>query len=332
MLSSLHPRLATAWRQRAARARPALFSDRRLPPCVPHPCYRRRYGDLRRVVTCDVNTPDYCGLTDADDASRKLFTRERRIMLRNIAMGRLLGTDTELEDYVKHYYKSPMTMLSDLEYHRRNQRLRLGVNTKEAWAMEMVGMAMTNTYHFGVHALRWYVAMHRQALLLAAHAAGARVAGETARARALFNAALHYEAHACHSLTDLFAPGHMTVDRWESSKQIYQDTLQRHRRKLRQVQATDLATSLPFPQWQDAMWMTSFPLHQQIMDTEHVYKIGDFDAPPPRDAGPRLTTAGLPPLRAVPRPLTNEIFEEGSMPHRLSTVSAAARAKEEKMA
>jgi hypothetical protein len=290
-----------------------------------------------------------------------MFTRERRVRLRNIAMGRLMGTDKQLEGYVTDFYvkKSELAARAaaagldlaplpgasiladkirddeDAEFLSRNRALRLGSNAARDWAMEMVGMAMTNTWHFGVHALRWYIAMHRQALLLAGHAAGEHAAGNGERARALFNAALHYEAHACHSLTDLFAPGHMTVDRWESSKKIYADTLSRHHRKLRLVEPTDLETPLPFAQWQDALWMTTFPLsHQQIMDTKSEYVMGAFDAPPPavEGAGTRLTTAGLPPLRAVPAALTNEVFEEGSMPYRLSTVTGPLRAKEEKLA
>ena len=282
-------------------------------------------------MTCDVKEPEYCGLTDADVPNRKLFNKERRLMLRDIAMGRLMGTDAELEDFVKDY----LAPSKDASFFASNRALRLGGNAKRDWAMEMVGMAYTNTWHFGVHALRWYVAMHRQALLLAGHAAGERIAGNLDRARALFNSALHYEAHACHSLTDLFAPGHMTVDRWESSKRIYNDALSKHKRKLRKVEPTDLEAKLPFAQWQDALWMTTFPQsHEQIMDTESKYVLGAFDAPPPVEGagGQRLATAGLPALRAVPAPLTNEVYEEGSMPSRLGSIAGPMRAKEEKMA
>jgi hypothetical protein len=54
---------------------------------------------------------------------------------------------------------------------------------------------------------------------------------------------MHYEGHALHSLTDLFAPGHVMVDRYVTT-----DTMLAGNRQLK----------APFPSWQANIWRTTF--------------------------------------------------------------------------
>ena len=206
--------------------------------------------------------------------------------------------------------------------------------------------------------------MHRQALLIMSDAAVA-AESEPERAAALFRAALHYEAHACHSLTDLFATGHLIVDRWDTSKRIYLGKEPKRLRVQREELAfeppaeadggdsgapsalagcseTSVATSgkkkvtgaaaataelggseglLLFPAkdftksdvaagkkpsfvgWQDLMWSTTSPSHQHMFD-RNAYDPAGFDS----------ISQPLPPLEAVPAPLSNEVFVKGSLP------------------
>ena len=72
------------------------------------------------------------------------------------------------------------------------------------WGDEMLRIARINDWHFCTGAVAWYVGMHRLALLY------------VDRARSdnrYWNHALHYEANALHSLTDLFAFGHVVTSR-----------------------------------------------------------------------------------------------------------------------
>lgn len=82
------------------------------------------------------------------------------------------------------------------------------------WGDEMLRIANVNDWHFSRAAIAWYVGMHRLALL----------AVEKARTDpAQWNRALHYEASALHSLTDLFAFGHVATSRDRTSYGIMYD-------------------------------------------------------------------------------------------------------------
>jgi hypothetical protein len=79
------------------------------------------------------------------------------------------------------------------------------------WGDEMLRIANVNDWHFSNGAIAWYVGMHRLAVKYAW------------RARfnpRFWNDALHYEANALHSLTDLFAFGHIVTSRAETSRGI----------------------------------------------------------------------------------------------------------------
>jgi hypothetical protein len=70
------------------------------------------------------------------------------------------------------------------------------------WGDEMMRIANVNDWHFANAAVAWYAGMHRLALR---YAHEAQVTGDPKH----WNHALHYEANALHTLTDLFAYGHV---------------------------------------------------------------------------------------------------------------------------
>ncbi|MCA9818708.1 MAG: hypothetical protein H6677_16290 [Candidatus Obscuribacterales bacterium] len=79
------------------------------------------------------------------------------------------------------------------------------------WGDEMMRIAKVNDWHFSNAAVAWYVGMHRLALMYA----------NRARTEPQFwSVALNCEASALHALTDLFAFGHVVINRDESSYQI----------------------------------------------------------------------------------------------------------------
>ncbi len=146
------------------------------------------YGDYRRAVTCDEQDRT-CALGDAATHMDPSLLGH----LRNIGRGEV----------------PPFGALG-------NATGDSGGTPTDGpwWGDEMMRLAFTNDWHFQEHALRWYVAMHRQALYYA------RLAVETREEAHLWKA-LHYEANGLHSLTDLFAPGHLITSREETVKGIY---------------------------------------------------------------------------------------------------------------
>ena len=82
------------------------------------------------------------------------------------------------------------------------------------WGDEMMRIAVSNDWHFSNAAVAWYVGMHRLALHYV----------NLARTDAKYwNHALHYEANALHSLSDLFAFGHVVTNRDETSFGVMRD-------------------------------------------------------------------------------------------------------------
>ena len=77
------------------------------------------------------------------------------------------------------------------------------------WGDEMLRIAATNDFHFSNGAIAWYVGLHRLALVYV----------DKARENPDYWVnALHYEACALHGLTDLFAFGHVVVNRGAASR------------------------------------------------------------------------------------------------------------------
>jgi FlgD Ig-like domain len=79
------------------------------------------------------------------------------------------------------------------------------------WGDEMFRIAASNDWHFSSAAVAWYVGCHRLALYYASQARSTP---------AYWNQAIHYEANGLHSLTDLFAFGHVVTNRDRTSHGI----------------------------------------------------------------------------------------------------------------
>ena len=158
------------------------------------------YGDYRRTVNC---VGGNCYLTDANTATLT-FNR---------------GTDCFATFPPCGWRPDPVSMTAYLRYIGSGLWPPFGqcagttANDNEYydavwWGDEMLRIAGTNDWHFSSAAVAWYVGMHRLALLQVD-------AARTDPAR--WNHALHYEANALHSLTDLFAFGHVVANRDRTS-------------------------------------------------------------------------------------------------------------------
>ena len=143
------------------------------------------YGDYRRAVTCDANRMS-CLLSDSINARTPAAHRH----LRNYARGEVAP------------FGSASNVTADSAPHGNDSMAGW-------WGDEMLRIANTNDWHFAGSAIRWYVGSHRQALWFA------RLAAEKNDPAFLWHA-VHYDANGLHSLTDLFAPGHVITDRERS--------------------------------------------------------------------------------------------------------------------
>jgi len=191
------------------------------------------YGDFRRIITCDAKPANSdCRLmappkplTANYDAAK--FTRKRYKAMKDLAQGWNFWDD--------HLFSSQASAVAVT-----NRGVIEGKNHRGAWSDEFYKIAKGNHWHFGPTALKWYVAMHRQAFFLMSKAAATKNADD--RQRFIWKA-MHYEAHALHSLTDLFAPGHAMVDRYVTTDKLLAGNKQR---------------SAAFPKWQNNIWKTTF--------------------------------------------------------------------------
>lgn len=192
------------------------------------------YGDLRRSIPCDVYDPSTCSLTD-DPA---MFDKERRVALRDVAAGWKVASLGQFGASLGlGAISSPAVSMGKAEH---GKHLVQGFNHPEDYTAEILKLAFTNHWHFSTWAFKWWLGMHKQALLLAQRAAIESVVKKNNEtAERFFYAALHYEAHGLHSLSDLFATGHMIVDRFDTSESILRSWSQQ---------------DAPFPVWQRAIW------------------------------------------------------------------------------
>jgi len=191
------------------------------------------YGDFRRIITCDANVANSdCRLMDPPQPlpanyDEQSFTSQRYKAMKDLAQG--------WNFWDAHRLSSQASAVAIT-----NRGVIEGKNHRGAWSDEFYKIAKGNHWHFGPTALKWYVAMHRQAFFLMSKAAAAKNADDRQR---LIWKALHYEGHALHSLTDLFAPGHVMVDRYETTHKLLSGNKQQN---------------APFPKWQANIWKTTF--------------------------------------------------------------------------
>lgn len=96
-----------------------------------------------------------------------------------------------------------MNAISESELRKLQYNARKGI---DEMSINLLHLASMNSDHFSEEAVLKYRDRHKRALDEAKRAAA------ESDIRYLWRA-LHFEAHAAHSLTDLFAPGHMMLDR-----------------------------------------------------------------------------------------------------------------------
>lgn len=184
------------------------------------------YGDVYRTITCDERDRDDCRFGD----NAVHFQTGRRAAIRDLLAG-------------KRIFSSGAFALAGMKPDKTFGNFnRDGENTDDALVSQELRLAFTNANHFGTTSLRWYAANHRQALYYMARAAEAFNRGDTANADKFFRVGMHYEATACHSLTDLFAPGHIVTNRDLSSDKILENQGAKRRE---------------FDVWQDHMLQTA---------------------------------------------------------------------------
>ncbi len=143
------------------------------------------YGDYRRAVTCDGDDAN-CLLTDALD-----------------------GHTVTALDHLRGFARGEVPPFGSLGNTTSNSDPNGNATSAPWWGDEMLRIANTNDWHFNRRAIYWYTGLHRQALSMAA------LAAERNDPASLWQA-VHMEANGLHSLTDLFAPGHIIANREKS--------------------------------------------------------------------------------------------------------------------
>ena len=153
------------------------------------------YGDYRRDVFCKtVEAHEQCLLNDdlGSPNTAMALGHQRRFARGEVAPMGSAGNALQNSEYDDKPYDERLTW----------------------WGDEMMRIANSNDWHFSGRAMDWYVGSHLQALHYAARAAAENQPG-------FLWHAIHWEANGLHSLTDLFAPGHMIVDREGSVDSIW---------------------------------------------------------------------------------------------------------------
>lgn len=158
------------------------------------------YGDYRRTTHCDAS--GRCFLTNAD-VDHVVFARGNAIQKSTYCPAAL-----HAGRYLQHIGSGLVPPTGGLGNTTGNTASDDEYGEAGWWGDEMLRIANVNDWHFSSAAISWYVGLHRLALLYA----------DSARADPRHWArALHYEANALHSLTDLFAFGHVVTNRDETA-------------------------------------------------------------------------------------------------------------------
>ena len=180
------------------------------------------YGDYRRTVSCDNALPSRCHLTPSDYYEyRNGGARTTGYINFEYGQDCFLGYGCGFEplpirtrDYLRHIASGLWPPYGALANTVSNTAWPEEWLDAGWWGDEMLRIANINDWHFSQAAVAWYVGMHRIALK---YALLARTDNR------YWVKALHYEASALHSLTDLFAFGHVVVSRDRTSWEINSD-------------------------------------------------------------------------------------------------------------
>jgi hypothetical protein len=174
------------------------------------------YGDYRRTVHCDDR--GRCYLTNRDDPQyqdRRLHPTPGYIYFEEGNYPAFKPAPRLTSNYLRYIGSGLVPPfgrfgnVTDNTADYEDEELEAGW-----WGDELMRIANTNDWHFSRAAIAWYIGMHRLALLYV----------EKARTdNRYWNQALHYEANALHSLTDLFAFGHIVTNRERTSWQVMSD-------------------------------------------------------------------------------------------------------------
>ena len=172
------------------------------------------YGDYRRTVYCETGT---CYLTNRDSPqyTHELSVRPAGVIRFEYGTDCYHITDCGWEpgprrtaSYLKDIGSGlwpPFGALGNQVSNTAGPEEELDAGW---WGDEMMRIANVNDWHFSQAAVAWYIGAHRLALFYAKLARGDS---------RYWNHALHYEASALHSLTDLFAFGHVVNSRDRTS-------------------------------------------------------------------------------------------------------------------
>lgn len=153
---------------------------------------------LNSTVAIPASQADYCPANTCRENQKQLAQLQTGENLPNLHLA-IYGD-----------YAVTVKEVNSPSFAKRHQRLKKFVRGKTSNDTERdhsISLAVNNPTHFSLRAAQAYTQWHRYALLLA-------------RKKGRLWEALHYEALALHSFTDLFAFGHMHNDRQLSDQVI----------------------------------------------------------------------------------------------------------------
>ena len=166
------------------------------------------YGDYRRTTYCEEGR---CSLTNADVTTLSFLHGQDCFGIWPFQECGFRPNPVAMETYLRHIGSGLVPPFGSAGNASGNTAADGEIHEAGWWGDEMLRIANVNDWHFSNGAVAWYVGMHRLALIYA----------EMARSDPRhWNQALHYEASALHSLTDLFAFGHIVTSRAETSRGI----------------------------------------------------------------------------------------------------------------
>ena len=158
------------------------------------------YGDYRRTVACAA--ADQCFLTNRT-VDKIEFPRPSSLIPQSDCPSSL-----DSREYLRYIASGVAPPFGSVGNNMSNAAGDAEVYKAGWWGDEMMRLANVNDNHFANTAIAWYVGMHSRAL---------RAADRARDNPAYWVQALHYEAGALHSLTDLFTIGHAVTNRDRTS-------------------------------------------------------------------------------------------------------------------